>query len=297
MFSFEFDIIRFIQKARNPILDEFFKFLNFFDTDFFYFLLIPIIWIGYNRKLGIRLFFIFVISAIVNDQLKNLFMRARPYQIDPSLGLIHVKAYFYALKSAKNSFPSGAAQSAALLALIFINHFKNKKWIISIAVLYFFFISLSRIYLGVHFLSDVIGGWIVGFLLFLVYLYVFPKIEAFIEKRPVFSFWVCQGLTLPLILVPGLLRFVFSLLGVFLGLFLSYEFNMFLENSKNFKEFITRAFVSVVGIFALYFLYYFLHKKFVFPDINIISYLMGFWVSFLSSLVYKKLFLGKSLVK
>jgi membrane-associated phospholipid phosphatase len=282
MFSFELKIIEYIQKFRTPLLDEFFKFVNYFDTDFFYFLLIPVIWIGYNRKLGVKLYFILMISALVNDQLKNIFMVPRPSQIDPSLGLIQLSSY---------SFPSGAAQSAVLIPLIFINHFKEKKWPIFVGICYFLIISFSRMYLGVHFLSDILAGWIIGFLLFLLYLYVFPKVESHVIKRPIFSFWVYQGTLLILLLLPGTIRIVISILGVFLGLFLSYEFNMFLDNSKNFKDFLIRSLLAILGVFSLYFLYYFLHKKILFINNNIITYLMSFWISFLCSFFYKKLFL------
>ncbi len=282
MFNFEFQIIEFIQKFRTPLLDEFFKFLNFFDTEIFSFILIPVIWIGYNRKLGVKLFFILMISSMVNDQLKNIFMLPRPSHIDPALGIIQLKTY---------SFPSGAAQNAVLIPLIFINHFKNKKWPIIVGICYFFFISLSRMYLGVHFLSDILVGWLIGFLLFLIYLYIFPKVEAYVTKKPVFSFWVSQGAILFFLFIPGFTRIIFSILGVFLGLFLSFELNMFLDNAKTFKEFFLRSILAILGVFVLYFLYYFLHKKVFFLDLNVISYLMGFWISFLCSFIYKKVFL------
>lgn len=288
MFNFEFQIIEFIQKFRTPLLDKFFLFLDFFDTEYFYFILIPVIWIGYSRKLGIRLFFILMLSSLLNGILKNIFMIPRPYVTDPSLGLIQIPGY---------SFPSGAAQSAVLIPLIFINHFKNKIWPILLGICYFFFISLSRMYLGVHFLSDLIGGWIVGILLFIIYVYIFPKIEGHIVKRPIFSFWIYQALLLLLIFIPGFKNVSFTFLGVFLGLFLSYEFNMFLEDSKKFKEFLIRSSLAVLGVFLLYYLYFFLHKKMHFIDFNSISYLMGFWISFLCSFVYKKLFLRINLHK
>lgn len=288
MFDFEFQIIEFIQKFRTPWLDVFFKFLNFFDTYFFYVLFIPVIWIGYNRKFGIRLFFILFLSFIINEQLKNIFMFPRPSQINPTLGIIHLDTY---------SFPSGAAQNAILISLIFIHHFRNKIWPIFLGIGYWFFISFSRMYLGVHFLSDLIGGWVVGLLLFLIYLYIFPKIETHIYKKPVFSFWFYQGFFLLLLFVPGLSRFVFAILGVFLGLFLSFEFNMFLQNAKNIKEFFLRSFLALFGLFTISFSYFLLHKKIVFFDLNAVYYIQGFWLSFLCSFVYKKLFLGNKIFK
>jgi len=284
MFNFDFKILEFIQKFRTPILDEFFKFLNFFDTDLFYFILIPMIWIGYNRKLGIKLFFVLILSIIVNYSLKNLFMLPRPCQINPSFEIIKFKSY---------SFPSGAAQNAILIPLIFINHFKNKKWPIFIGSFYFLLISFSRMYLGAHFLSDLLGGWIVGVLLFLIYRYLFPKIEKHVSKNPVFSFWVYQLIILFFLFIPRYTRYVFAILGIFLGLFLSWEFNIYLENTKTLKKFLLRSSLAILGILFLYFSFYFLNKKIPFFDLNVTSYLMGFWISFLCPYIYLKFIFKK----
>jgi membrane-associated phospholipid phosphatase len=278
MLDFEFKIIEFIQQIRTPIVDEFFKFLNFFDTSYFYFILLPMIWFGYNRKLGIKLFFILMLSFIINEQLKQFFMLPRPCQIEPSVGVICFKSY---------SFPSNAAQSAILIPLVFINHFKN-KWMIFTGLLFFFFLSLSRMYLGVHFLSDIIVGWIIGFLLFFVYLYFFPKIENQIVKKPIISFWIGQFLFLFLLFIPGFRKETFILLGVFLGLYLSFEFDISLKDSKKLNEFLIRSFLAILGVYILHFVSQ-VNTSFLIK--SIVFYLMGFWISFLCPFIYKKIFL------
>ncbi len=69
------------------------------------------------------------------------------------------------------SFPSGHATSAVALVgmlCIFVYHKRQKIrgsfWWVAVAILYIFMMGISRIYLGVHYLSDVIGGYLLGIL-------------------------------------------------------------------------------------------------------------------------------------
>lgn len=103
-----------------------------------------------------------ILAAIISGSLIDLFLkwyfaRNRP-EIVPHL----VTAYYY-------SFPSGHAFISAVLypavAIIFIRITDNitvKTYITVITVLLVLLIGFSRIYLGVHFPSDVIAGWLIG---------------------------------------------------------------------------------------------------------------------------------------
>jgi membrane-associated phospholipid phosphatase len=281
MYTFQLKIIEFIQQIRSPFADEIFKFLDLFDSRIFYFILIPMIWIGYNYKFGIKLFFIVMLSTIINEFLKNLFHQPRPYILDSSLAVIHI--------SNKYGLPSGAAQSAVLIPLIFINYFKEKKWPIIWGANFFFWISLSRLYLGVHFLTDILAGWAIGFSLFLIYLYLFPLIEKVIKKyNPNYVILICQIPVILLFFIPNVERYVFILSSVMLGIFLSDRYNLFLKNPKNKKDFFIRTGFSVAGIFVISILTYLVRIKIQLFTINISPYLMGLWISILCSYLYKR---------
>lgn len=60
----------------------------------------------------------------------------------------------------------------------------KKKWLWLASIALTLLVSFSRVYLGLHFVSDIIGGWILGGMLLTSYLYAQPKIEAFLSKRP-----------------------------------------------------------------------------------------------------------------
>lgn len=60
------------------------------------------------------------------------------------------------------SYPSGHAARSLFLAIVLFFLFKKRPWTIFALGMYVGLISSSRIYLGHHWLSDVIGGWILG---------------------------------------------------------------------------------------------------------------------------------------
>lgn len=153
--QFELQWIQELHRFRTPLLDSWFGFCDFFDTAYFIISLIVGVGIFYNRKLGWRLLIIFTINSLVNKFLKHAFDLPRPHDLDSQLGIINLSS---------PGFPSGAAQSAVLLCGILIKEGKS-WWRFVIGPLFAVNLCLSRIYLGVHFPSDVLGGIIVGLVL------------------------------------------------------------------------------------------------------------------------------------
>lgn len=171
----QLQMIQHLAEYRTPLLNAFFESLNFFDTDYFYLLMIPISWAVLGKKFGSRIVFMIMLSGIVNFFIKDIFQIPRPFTIDPSIGLIYAPGY---------SFPSGAAQGTVLISGILYNEFR-KKWMIPILAAYILLVSFSRNYLGVHYPIDILGGWIVGGVLLLFYFFVYLKLEKpFSKMRP-----------------------------------------------------------------------------------------------------------------
>ncbi len=285
--NWEFQVIETLQKIRCPVIDDFFITLNFFDSPAFYFMLIPFLWLGYNWRVGVKVFFIFILSNIVNELLKDYFMALRPFEINPM---------FYVIKVSGFSFPSGAAQSSVIMPVILISTFKNKKWPWIVGINFFFWISLSRMYLGVHFPRDILFGWFIGVIVALVYLYIFPIIENMIRRvKSINAYIVSQVFLLSCLFIPQSkisLMYIFGSLGVTLGLLLCSKYHLFLKIPKNFKEFFVRVFLCLLGIFFISYIFLILplFQNYYYVKIAIAFYISGAWLSFLSAYSYKRFF-------
>ena len=127
-----------------------------------------------NKNTGIIISINLILSAFTNFIIKQMIQRPRP--LDHRI--INEKGY---------SFPSGHSMVSMafygfLLYLIYKN-MKYKYWkrvLTTILALSILFIGISRVYLGVHYTSDVIGGYLVGISYLIVFIHIthsYNKIE------------------------------------------------------------------------------------------------------------------------
>ncbi len=89
-------------------------------------------------------------SSVLNLLLKSIFSRARP---DVWQQLVSEQTF---------SFPSGHAMASASLAaslVVILWYTRWRKAAIILGVLYVFVIGFSRLYLGVHYPTDIVAGW------------------------------------------------------------------------------------------------------------------------------------------
>lgn len=88
--------------------------------------------------------------SLLNTLLKTVFDRPRP------------DLWEWLITETSFSFPSGHSVASAALALTIVVLVWRTKWrwmAMSVGALYVASVGLSRMYLGVHYVSDVIGGW------------------------------------------------------------------------------------------------------------------------------------------
>ena len=123
-----------------------------------------------NKKVGISIFTNLAIITILNQLLKRILQRPRPteYRIIEETGY---------------SFPSGHSMISmafyGYLIYLIYKYIENKyvKWIlISLLSILICMIGVSRIYLGVHYTSDVLGGFLISISYLVIYISAINKI-------------------------------------------------------------------------------------------------------------------------
>ncbi len=170
---FETNINHVVQLIRSPFIDNIFMILNIFDSNFTYLVIIIFVWNFVNKRAGFHLLYLEVIGGIINTDLKFLFAQPRPYDLLYSLKVIRAVGY---------GLPSGAA-TAATICFGYLFMMINPKYtaLRIVAVTMIGVVGLTRIYLGAHFLTDILGGYLVGIAILLGYVFLVDKVEKYIK--------------------------------------------------------------------------------------------------------------------
>jgi len=161
-FYFDKEIVDIISLLRNSILDSFFLGITFLSSKIILFSFLTILFLFNKKKVRwvIPLWMTFVASVIISFILKISIQRPRPFQFGliellPSLGEAAYSIWNFSLPSFH------AMLTFAVLPLISKEFPKLKYAWIVFAVL----VSFSRLYFGLHFLSDLIIGGAIGYIL------------------------------------------------------------------------------------------------------------------------------------
>ncbi len=150
------------------------RFFSFLGSEQFFLLVAPAIYWCLDKRLGIRLGLYLSISAAVNFLFKLVLHSPRPYWIDRRVSALATESSF--------GLPSGHAQNAAAVwGSLAAGIGSGWVWILSILIM--LLIGISRLYLGVHFLSDVLLGWLLGALLLWGMLKFEPIVLTWLKRR------------------------------------------------------------------------------------------------------------------
>lgn len=130
-----------------------------------------------KRKAALILLF-FVLTVVLCDQfssglLKPFFERLRPTHHPDFKDLVDI---VHGHRGGGFSFISGHATNSFGFAVFLSVIFRN-RWVTLVSLVWATIISYSRIYLGVHFISDVVGGMLAGTLIALIMYVVFVSLQ------------------------------------------------------------------------------------------------------------------------
>ncbi|MFK7904035.1 MAG: phosphatase PAP2 family protein [Chitinophagales bacterium] len=243
---FQTEIHHFFQSFSNEYLNLFMQFLTALGYKEFLMALIALLMFGIHFKKGFIFVQILLWTAVITFFAKYYFALPRPFHVDSSLqlldyydhghgvvpflkqgavsfwGLLPTEVTDYYRNSGQFSygFPSGHTSAAVTvwggLALLF-----RKKWLTYLSIALIILIPFSRVYLGVHFLADIIGGYILGgIILWALYQLILKpsKLEAFLKRNTyTMDFKMALFVFCPILLIPFLPRVAATIPAFMLG--------------------------------------------------------------------------------
>jgi membrane-associated phospholipid phosphatase len=244
-------VVRGAQTIASPGLTLAMKGLSLLGTEWFFLLALPFIYWCLNRNRGVRISLLFLTSAFFNLWLKDIFAQPRPYQLDPKVGLAKESSY---------GLPSGHAQGSVVFwgsaAPLF-----RKPWGLVLAILFPLAVSFSRVYLGVHFPTDIFGGWILGLLFLVLDYFLGDRLERLLgQAHPRLK---VAGAALIALAMNALDMRDTSLSGVFFGAAAGFAFVPTLAPFKNEGSALQKTLRFLVGLAGAALIY--LGLKAVFP--------------------------------
>ena len=157
-------LIKGIQTIENPALTVMMKVLTTLGTELFYIPVVLFIFWCVDEKLGLRLSVLILLSAWINVFFKGLLRQPRPYTLDPSVMRAFEPSY---------GIPSGHTQQSLVFWGASLQQVMNRtdggerrsglRVLVFIAACFFVAaIPFTRLYLGVHFPTDILAGWVLG---------------------------------------------------------------------------------------------------------------------------------------
>jgi membrane-associated phospholipid phosphatase len=252
-------LLQFINKVArlvNTILDTFFITVTELGSELFYMIFLPPIFWCLNKKFGFRLFFITLLAGYFTALVKNITSSPRPpekhWMVEPE----------------SSSFPSGHAMGPTSMWGYIIVKLKHQI-ILIIGISIIILVSISRLYLGVHYPIDILGGLVFGIGLVIGFIYFEPALSEQINNLN-FSQKIILSLIIPLILaglayltLPGDIRAISgsgALLGICLGYVVESRINNFVVKGNLFQK-IYRVIIGFLVTFIIFFGIYSLIPK------------------------------------
>lgn len=154
MTQLEIQFLQFLESLRTDFSVKLFEGITMLGEETILILMIAVLYFAYDKRLALRIGYITITSMCVNNTVKNLVKRPRPFA---SGGVTPARAH----TATGYSFPSGHTQTIATWSSAFAMYFK-KAWVSVLAGVGIVAVAFSRLFLGVHYPSDVIVGAVLG---------------------------------------------------------------------------------------------------------------------------------------
>ncbi|MFN7038413.1 MAG: phosphatase PAP2 family protein [Alphaproteobacteria bacterium] len=274
--SFELGIISLIQNYRTIVGDTFFKSLSLLGEELFFIIALPIIWQIRDQKFAYKFSITLLLSALFNFFIKEALQLPRPFILDSTIDVYkHVESY---------SFPSGHAQLAPIFWGI-IAYKLNNKFFNYFATILVCLISFSRIYLAVHFPTDVIAGLLIGLMILIIYIKYIDQIAIIKNKK-----FLCSSIFLSIIFLIFAVHthshlFCITLAavsGIMIGFSTDFK-AVSINGFTNFLSIIASVFVTLFIYYGFKYLPFYHEYHFAYSYIKF--FFIGIWISMSKNLI------------
>ncbi len=248
--EWEANLIEWLQKYVSNVqnTEGFAKFFDFFGAEIGLLMVVLIVMFCWKKTAGQRLALIVVCVNMWLPMIKSVVLRLRPYMEYPdkvrALALSDEGAEAMDVAAQGYSFPSMHSASVPALYFALANEVK-KKWLWILAGIMTVVVGFSRVVAGMHYPTDVLAGWALGF----VVIGVFALLDRYIKKE-----WAIH-LILLISAIPGLFYVrttdYFTALGCLIGVIAAIWFERKYVNYEDTRRF-PAMLLRVIGAILIY---------------------------------------------
>ncbi|MBP5231374.1 MAG: phosphatase PAP2 family protein [Clostridia bacterium] len=239
--QFEIEFLKFLESIRTPFLVKLAEIITMLGEETVFIALAAILYFIIDKKYGQKLIFIVCGGTCLTNVVKNFAKVPRPFVKDTSLHAERTET------ATGYSFPSGHTQNAGSWMTSLACKLK-KTWAYLLAGLLMILVGLSRLFLGVHYPSDVLVGLLLGILSAAFFGWLFDRWE---NKIPLFTVMTGVFLALGIFFLfqadPWFDDY-FKMFGFTFGFFLAYLFETKQVNFTNDGPVWKRIIRCVVGV-------------------------------------------------
>lgn len=240
--NIQVQILQYLEQMRTETLTILMTTITMMAESLFIVSIVALLYWCVDKVKSIRLAWIILFNTAINGTIKNLIKMPRPFQVG-AVSPIRVQT------ATSYSFPSGHTQSATSFwgGSMLILKSKKSIWIGSIFIL---LTGFSRLYLGVHWPIDVIGGILFGAITIIIS-------DRLLGDEGIITRWHIIGISIAFILVlllkvdADLYKGVSALWGMTYGVYLEQKYIHF-QPHQHWRTQVIKIIIGIGGVLLLY---------------------------------------------
>ncbi len=281
-------IIEFLQQFSNLPLDWLMRFITEFGDIMFFIVLGVVLFWCIDKQFAYKLMSTLLFSATINGAFKFFTNKNRPYE-DGAKPILQ--------ETEGSSMPSGHSQNIATASTMMIKEYYPIKWVRWPFIALVILVPFSRMYLGQHYLDDVIVGIVLGVAIGVLGIILYAK---FPNKEEYIGFIMSPIVIILMILIPEKQVFVGG--GAYLGLVLGYyfekkyvQFDVKASLKVNILKVVIGLVVALILLEGLKVIFNLFGEYFIFVAIR--YFLVAAWASLGAPALFKKIFKQEEIVE